>query len=225
MSDSPEELLRIDKTLLAETQDRVNGIFVNDLLHPVYIVPETEKDGDRLMSVCGGVSSLVYRDGTAGWNGGGYVVCVHKDRMSEPLFQASILHEIAHCLQEKMKTPWSCWPEDIGLAANYKGNIQFTRCTNYDSYRWHREDFWRLAVHVQYRAALVGYDSSFSDFGTTWVSPSDMQNALEQEVKELEDMPLWKIGRKPVPRDFAKLFDFDPNDWDKIDSLSHLPQP
>ena len=220
-----EELLCIDEALLAETQDRVNGIFTADLICPVYIIRETEDEDERLMSVSGGPASLVYRNVITGWRGCGYLIWVRKKRMEGPLFRASILHEIAHCFQKQMEVPWSCWPEDTGLAVNCRDNVHFTRCTNYESYRWHREDFWRLAVHVWYRAALAGYESSLADFGKTWVSPSDMQKDLEREIRELEGVPLWKIGRRPVPKHFAKLFDFDPRDWDDIDSLSHLPSP
>ncbi len=43
----------------------------------------------------------------------------------------------------------------------------------------------------------------------SWVDLDAMRDALEDEIAERLDMPLWKIARRPLPRRFQQLFDID----------------
>lgn len=111
MLQTVDECMRIDRRLLTETQGRINRVFTNDLLFPVYVIQEPSERKESIMAVCGGASSHFYRNKISDWLGPGYVIAVYCNEMSRPDFYGSILHEIAHCCQATMPPPWACLPE------------------------------------------------------------------------------------------------------------------
>ena len=216
MPQPDDEPLRLDERLLVETQGRINAVFQDDLLFPIYMIPSPEPRSECRMSVSGGASSLYYRDRITGWQGAGFVIETHPAAMQRVSYHGSILHEIAHCLQPELGTPWSCLPQELGFPPLQKEQIQPANSTAYQSYRFHRADFWRLAGHVWARGANA-FPCRFSDLGMTWVKPEDMLVVLAPEIERMRHDPLWKIALRPVPREFETLFDFDPKDWDKFE--------
>ena len=204
-----EELVCIDDALLAETQARINRVFTNDLLFPVYVIQEPSERKESIMAVCGGASSHFYRDKISDWQGPGYVIMVYRDEMSRPDFYGSILHEIAHCCQATMPPPWACLPEEIGLFPVPKENLRPVSGTPYDNYKVHQPDFWRLALHAWARGVDAGFPCDVHHLGQTLVDSDLMFETIKPEIEQLAEYPLWKIGKRPVPRTFAKVFDID----------------
>jgi len=219
-----DEPLRVDDRLLAETQGRINAVFQDDLIFPVYVIKAPEPHPGYNMAVSGGASSLYYRDNIADWQGPGFVLKVHQAETTRTNFHGTILHEITHCCQLDMATPWSCLPEEMGFPAFQKEQLRPVFPSAYQTYLAHRLDFWRLCGHVWTRGIEV-FPCRFSDLGITWVRPDDMLAALAPEIKRERHAPLWQIARRPVPRDFATLFEFDPKDWNKCEYLTDSINP
>lgn len=217
INDHADDLLTIDKNLLAETQIRVNDLFAADLLFPVYLIKAPEESKAPIMGVCGGCTTHYYRDVVQNWQGPGYTICVFRNKMPRPLFHGALLHEIAHCFQPTMPSPWAGLPEDVGLFVVPKENLRPVFGGAYANYKAHQPDFWRLALHTWSRGVDAGFPCDACYLGETWVDSKLMLETLLPEIRQLADDPLWKIGRRPVPRTFEQLFDFDPEDWDKID--------
>lgn len=216
MSRSDDEPLCIDDRLLAETQGRINAVFQDEVQFPIYVIRSAEPRTGCKMSVSGGASSLYYRDIITDWQGGGFMIEIHQAGMTLGAFNGGILHEISHCLQPELGTPWSCLPQELGFPPIPKEQIQPVTSTAYQNYRFHRADFWRLAGHVWSRG-VEAFPCCFSDIGMTWVEPDAMLETLASEIEQRRQQPLWRVAMSPSPRDFETIFDFDVNDWDKFE--------
>jgi hypothetical protein len=107
-----------------------------------------------------------------------------------------------------METPVS--PEFLGATLpNDNANDPRWRFPAWQRHIFHKPDFWRLCFHFWKRATLVGHECCHKRLGLCWVDFDDMLREIEPEIIELLDMPLWKVARRPMPRNFEKLFDID----------------
>lgn len=206
MPQSHDERLRLDATLFADAQDRLNDIFASDLQFPIYLIQAPEPHDKTLMSVSGGSSSLYYRDFINGWRGPGYPIKIYRDEMTAPTFYGTLVHEIAHCFTPMISTPWSCLPEEMGFLPVPKVDLKPIFGTPQDDFDFHRPEFWRLAFHAGARAASAGLPCSHRNIGMRPEDADIVLKTIAAEIDELENMPLWKIARRSLPRLFARLF-------------------
>lgn len=216
MPESHDERLRIDDRLLVETQHRINDVFAGDLLAPVYCIREPPTDEQVIASIVGEDVSCFFRDRVADWQGPGYLVRFFQKEMTRSNFHAAVLHEVAHAFQNVLPWPYLL-PEPMHTEERKQLVTQRNPSSSYDNYKGHRPDFWRICLHTWSRGVDAGFPCEPRQLGLTWVDTDLMLETLRPEIESEWNTPLWKIGLRPVPRHFDTLFDFDPNDWDKLD--------
>ncbi len=206
MEQTPDSRPLIANDWLIEGQRFLNRRFGTDLMFPIYVVRAPPSDDNVFMTIAGGADSLHYRNEITDWQGGGYLIRLHKNRASRVAFNSTLLHETAHAFQPIFPTPL---PQQVpGVNLPSCSCIQGASSV-YWNHVFHKADFWRIAFHVLKRATLAGFECDHTKLGIVWVDLDAMRDALEDETVELLDMPLWKIARRPVPRRFLKLFDID----------------
>ena len=206
MKQTPDTLPLIGNDWLIEGQRFLNQRFGDELQFPIYVIRAPTTDDNVFMTIAGGADSLHYRDEITDWQGGGYLIRLHKNRSSRIAFNTAILHEASHAFQPIFSTPLPHPIAGMEIPASPE-----TRGPSsvYWQHRFHKADFWRIAFHVLKRATLAGFECDHKKLGIIWVDLDAMRDALEDETLELLDMPLWKIARRPVPRRFQQLFDID----------------
>ncbi len=202
MEQTPDSRPLIEDAWLIEGQRFLNQRFGDDLMFPIYVIRAPTTD----VTIAGGADSLHYRDEITDWQGGGYLIRLHKCRSSRIAFNTALLHETAHAFQPIFPTPLPQVIPGMEIPASHD-----TRGPSsvYWQHVFHKADFWRIAFHVLKRATLAGFECDHKKLGIIWVDLDAMRETLEEETVELLDMPLWKIARRPLPRRFQQLFDID----------------
>ena len=213
MPPSHDEVLRVDEHLV-DVQSRLNDVFRNDLLAPVYCVREPTDDMTGA-TISGGDSYHYYRERLTNWQGPGFLLRIYREEMTRSAMNATVLHELGHSMQTQMILPY--WPPEHYVMENRKQSVkQLSPFSIVHHCRWHRADFWRLAVHLWSRGVDNGFPCRIRDLGITWIDHDLMLETLRPEIKDFADMPVWKIARRPVPRKFVKLFDVDLEDIETL---------
>jgi len=196
--------------MVAEGQRFLNRTFGGDLQFPIYIIRDPTVGDTTVMSVTGGADSLEYRERVVDWQEGGYLIRLQKNRMEQIVFNTFLLHEAAHCLHPLMPIPMT--QKMLGATMPPPNNMVYDprwRLPAWRAHIFHKPDFWRLCFHFWKRASLAGWPCCHTQLGQTWADLDAMRQVIEPETIAQLDTPLLKIARRPVPRDFQKLFDLD----------------
>ncbi|MCL2348253.1 MAG: hypothetical protein FWC50_08320 [Planctomycetaceae bacterium] len=210
MSQTSDTQPWVTDEMIVASQRFLNRTFGGDLQFPIYIIRAPTVGDTTVMSVVSGADSLDYRERIVDWQGGGYLIRLQKNQMEPVFFNTTLLHEAAHCLHPLMPAPVT--QKMTGLTMPVPDNSTCDprwRLPAWRSYLFHKPDFWRLCFHFWKRASLAGWQCCHTQLGQTWVDLDAMRQVIEPETIALLDLPLWKIARRPVPRDFQKLFDID----------------
>ncbi len=206
MEQTPDTLPSIADDWLIEGQRFLNQQFGSDLMFPIYVIRAPTTDDNVFMTIAGGADSLHYRYEITDWQGGGYLIRLHKCHSSRVNFNTKILHELAHAFQPIFPTPL---PQPVpGITIPFCSDFQGPSSV-YWNHVFHKADFWRVGFHILKRATLAGFECDHTKLGLIWVDLDAMREALEPETVELLDTPLWRVARRPLPRRFQKLFDID----------------